>query len=45
MKQSIFKIKDNINLTENVMQMRLVGDTSDIACPGQFVNIKLDGLF
>lgn len=25
--------------------MRLAGDTSDITAPGQFVNIKLDGLF
>ena len=25
--------------------MTLVGDTSDITAPGQFVNIKLDGLF
>ena len=45
MKQSIFEIKENRALTENVMLMSLVGDTSDIARPGQFVNIKLDGLF
>ena len=45
MKQSIFEIKENRKLTENVMLMSLVGDTSDIARPGQFVNIKLDGLF
>lgn len=45
MKQSIFKIKDNIRLTDSVMKMTLIGDTSAIERPGQFVNIKLDGLF
>ena len=45
MKQSIFKIKENVALTDSVMKMTLSGDTSDITAPGQFVNIKLDGLF
>lgn len=45
MKQSIFKIKEQRKLTSNVYEMYLVGDTSEITCPGQFVNIKLDGLF
>ena len=45
MKQSIFTVKENVALTENVMLMRLSGDTSDITKPGQFVNIQLDGLF
>ena len=45
MKQSIFTVKENVALTENVMLMRLSGDTSDITKPGQFVNIQLSGLF
>ncbi|MBR6563398.1 MAG: dihydroorotate dehydrogenase electron transfer subunit [Clostridia bacterium] len=44
MKQLLFQITENIKLTDNVMRMRLKGDTSDITA-GQFVNIKLDGLF
>ena len=45
MKQSIFTIKENVALTDSVMKMTLVGDTSDITASGQFVNVKLDGLF
>ena len=45
MKQSIFEIKSNVALTDSVMKMTLSGDTSDITASGQFVNIKLDGLF
>ena len=45
MKQSIFEIKSNEALTDSVMKMTLSGDTSDITASGQFVNIKLDGLF
>lgn len=44
MKQSIFKITQNVALTANVYKMSLVGDTSGITA-GQFVNIKLEGLF
>lgn len=45
MKQSIFKIVSNTPLTDSVCQMVLSGDTSAITTPGQFVNIRLDGLF
>ncbi len=44
MKQSVFKIEENIKLTESVYKMILSGDTSEIKC-GQFVNILLDGLY
>lgn len=44
MKQSIFKIIENIQLTETVFKMKLDGDVSEITT-GQFVNIKLDGLY
>ena len=45
MKQSIFEIRSNVALTDSVYKMVLAGDTSDITRPGQFVNIKLDGLY
>ena len=45
MKQGIFTIIDNKKLTESVYKMTLRGDTAEITRPGQFVNIKLDGLF
>ena len=45
MRESIFKIIDNTPLTETVYKMKLQGDVSDITSSGQFVNIKLDGLY
>jgi len=45
MKQGFFEIIENIPLTDNVYRMKLKGDTSDITASGQFINIKLDGLF
>ena len=45
MKQVILTITENTHLTESVMRMRLSGDVADITSPGQFVNIKLDGLY
>ena len=44
MKQSIFTITKNAPLTTSVYIMTLKGDTDGIRC-GQFVNIKLDGLY
>ena len=45
MKQGIFEIVENKALTQNVFQMVLRGDVTDITAPGQFVNIKLDGKY
>ena len=45
MKQETFKIVSNKALTSNVFKMSLLGDTDEITAPGQFVNIKIDGLF
>ena len=45
MRQLLFEIKENRPLTKDIMEMILAGDTSDITRPGQFVNIKLDGLY
>lgn len=44
MKQEIFKILTNQQLAKEVYRMTLTGDTCGIR-PGQFVNIKLDGLY
>ena len=44
MKNSIFTITKNTPLTSNVYIMTLKGDTEGIRC-GQFVNIKLEGLY
>lgn len=45
MKQGMFTVDSNVPLTADVYKMRLVGDVSDITKPGQFINIKLDGLY
>lgn len=45
MKQGIFTIKSNRKLTQSVYEMLLMGDTLNCHKPGQFVNIKIDGLF
>ena len=45
MKQGFFEIIENVSLTDNVKKMTLKGDVSAITNAGQFVNIKLDGLF
>lgn len=45
MKQVLFSVKENTPLTDNVYKMIFTGDCSDITAPGQFVNIKIDGLF
>ena len=45
MKETVFEITSNKPLAKNIYEMTLVGDTSAITAPGQFVNLKLDGLF
>ena len=45
MKQGIFRITSNEKIARDIFKMTLSGDTSAITAPGQFVNIKLDGLF
>ena len=45
MKQGIFEIIENVQLTKDVVKMVLAGDCSHITAPGQFVNIKLEGCF
>ena len=45
MNQVIFKIDENIEIAAATYKMRLIGDTSEIMRPGQFVNFKLDGFY
>ena len=45
MYQGFYEIKSNKKLTESIFEMVLVGATSSITAPGQFINIKLDGFF
>ena len=45
MKQGIFEIIENVALTRDTFRMKLQGDTSAITAPGQFVNIKIEGMF
>lgn len=45
MTQEIYRIEYNRPLTADVWEMRLLGDTAAITAPGQFINIRMDGLF
>ncbi len=45
MKQGIYEILYNFQLTSDIFRMVLKGDTSALLAPGQFVNIKIDGLY
>ncbi len=45
MKQEIFTILENRQLTPYVYRMSLGGDVSAVTVPGQFVNIRVDGKF
>ena len=45
MKDSTFKVLTNKKIAKNTYEMTMVGDTSHITAPGQFVNIKLDGFY
>ena len=45
MKQAIYEITENVRIAKDIYKMILLGDTSDITKPGQFINIRLDGKF
>ncbi len=45
MKEVILTVKTNRPLTKDVYEMTLIGDLSGVTNSGQFVNIKIDGLF
>ena len=45
MKQGIFVIEKQEQIARDTWKLALLGDTSALTAPGQFVNIKLSGLF
>ena len=45
MKQDFFEILTNREIAPGVYEMTLAGDTSPVAAPGQFINIKLNGFY
>ena len=45
MKQGIFTVAENTPLTGKVSRLVLIGDASAIERPGQFVQLRLDGLY
>ena len=45
MNDTIFTVLSQRRLTENVCEMKLRGDSSQITRPGQFVNLRLEGLY
>lgn len=45
MYHGFYEIKSNVKLTESIYKMVIEGDTTSITAPGQFINIKLNGLY
>ena len=45
MKEEILKVTENVRIAENVWKMTLEGPGLEEQKPGQFVNIRLDGLY
>ena len=45
MKQVTYTISENTLLAPNIYRMGLLGDTSPITAPGQFISIALEGLY
>ncbi len=45
MRQGLFEIAENTAAAPGVFRLRLAGDSSAIAAPGQFANLRIDGFF
>ncbi len=45
MNQQLCTVSENRPLTGSVRRLRLLADTSAVTAPGQFVNLKVDGLY
>ena len=45
MKQGIYKILKNEQLTDTVYRMVLQGDTTALTAPGQFINLTVEGFY
>lgn len=42
---NLFTVKENMQIARDVYRMVLLGDTSSIRAPGQFINIKIPGFY
>ena len=45
MKQGIYTVKSNVKIANLVYKMELSGDTEGLIKSGQFINIKIDGMY
>lgn len=45
MKQGKYELIDIYKISKDVYKLSVIGDTSEIQRPGQFINIKIDGLY
>lgn len=45
MTKGLYDILYNKKIAKNIYEMRLLGDTSALSRPGQFINIELDGFY
>ena len=45
MKQVILTVKENTQLTDSIYKMVLLGDTTEIKSPGEFINLEIPQLF
>ncbi|MBR6426305.1 MAG: dihydroorotate dehydrogenase electron transfer subunit [Clostridia bacterium] len=45
MKQALYEITSNRRIADSVYEIKLNGDLSEIRTPGQFVNLRIDGLY
>ncbi len=45
MKQTLLEIKENRPIAKDLMKMTLSGESFSTLLPGQFINIRLDGLY
>ena len=45
MKQGVYEVLKNEQLTDTVFRMELKGDTSALTAPGQFINLTVEGCY
>ncbi|MEA4921477.1 MAG: dihydroorotate dehydrogenase electron transfer subunit [Clostridiaceae bacterium] len=45
MTKGLYKILSNSKIADGTYEMELMGDTSSLSRPGQFINIAIDGLY
>ncbi|HZJ75046.1 MAG TPA: dihydroorotate dehydrogenase electron transfer subunit, partial [Clostridia bacterium] len=45
MTKGLYKISHNKKIAKDIYEMRVMGDTSSLSRPGQFINILLSGFY